>query len=282
MAQFMAAGVQSAAMKRLIPAIVLALALATPAAHGWSRDGHQIVGELAERQLDAATLAEVRALLADEPEPTLAAVAAWADDIRADESELGKRSKRWHFVNIPGHDCAYDAARDCPGGNCIIGAIEAQRAVLADRSQPRQARIEALKFLVHFVGDVHQPMHAGYPQDRGGNDYQLNYRGKGAPDGEGTNLHGTWDYWLIKSGGLGVQAYADRLQALPLPPMAAGGAREWALESCRLIYAESLYPRGHRITDAYLDQHRPLAEQRLQLAARRLAELLQAALAPAP
>jgi len=275
----MAAGVQSAAMNRPILLFGLALALALPDAHAWSREGHQLVGELAERQLSPAALAEVRALLADEAEPTLAAVAPWADDIRAEENDLGRRSKRWHFVNIPGHDCAYDAARDCPDGNCIIGAIESQRAVLADRTQPRQARIEALKFLVHFVGDAHQPMHAGYPHDRGGNNYQIHYRGKGAPEGQGTNLHGTWDYWLLKSAGLGVPAYADRLQSMPLPPLAPGGAREWALESCRLIHAEALYPRGHRITDAYLDQHRPLAEQRIQLAGRRLATLLDEALA---
>src|SRR5690606_6498314 len=208
MARFMAGGVQSAAMNRrpflLFPAaaVALVLALAVPAAQAWSRHGHQLVGELAERQLSPAVLAEVRTLLADEPEPGLAAIAPWADEIRASGNAPGERSKRWHFVNIPGQDCHYLPERDCPDGNCIIGAIQAQQALLADRSQPRQARAEALKFLVHFLGDVHQPMHAGYPHDRGGNGYQIQYRGEGAPEGEGTNLHGVWDYWLLRSAGL--------------------------------------------------------------------------------
>jgi len=285
MARFMAAGVKSAAMnRRLILLAPLVLALACPNVQAWSRQGHQLVGELAERQLSPAVLAEVRELLADEPEPSLAAIAPWADEIRADNGDLGQRSKRWHYVNIPGADCNYRPERDCPDGNCIIGAIEAQRAILADRSQPREARAQALKFVVHFLGDVHQPMHAGYPHDRGGNGYQIQYRGKGAPDGEGTNLHGVWDYWLLRSAGLDVPAYADRLLARPAPQTASAageGPRAWAMESCRLIRSESLYPPRHRIGDAYLEQHRPLAEQRIRLAGARLAELLEATLAPA-
>lgn len=284
MAKFMAAGVKSAAMNRSFLVTALALALAAPAAHAWSRQGHQLVGELAERQLTPEALAEARALLEGEAVPTLAGVSTWADEIRAEENELGKLSKRWHYVNIPGKHCDYAPARDCPDGECVIGAINAQAAVLADRSQPRQKRLEALKFVVHFVGDAHQPMHAGYPHDRGGNDYQINYRGKGAPEGQGTNLHGTWDYWLLQSAGLDNAAYADRLMALPMPADAATGAENrpqaWTLESCRLIHSEALYPRGHRITDAYLDQHRPLAEARVQLAGARLAALLNQALAP--
>lgn len=285
MAKFMAAGVKSAAMNRLLLASSLALALAAPAAHAWSRQGHELVGELAERQLSPAAQAQVRELLADEATPTLAGVATWADEIRAGKTELGVLSRRWHYVNIPGKDCDYAPARDCPDGECVIGAINAQQAVLADASQPRQKRIEALKFLVHFVGDAHQPMHAGYPHDRGGNDFQLNYRGKGSPKGEGTNLHGVWDYWLLRSANLDNAAYVARLEALPPlaadPVPAVGNAPQaWTLESCRLIHGESLYPPRRRITDAYLDQHRPLAEQRVRLAANRLAGLLEDALVP--
>ena len=274
-------------MKNLLPIAALALALATPSAQAWSRQGHQLVGDLAERGLTAEARAEVDRLLEGEPVPTLAGVATWADDIRAEETELGKRSKRWHFVNVPGEACDYVPARVCPDGKCVIGAINAQRAVLADRGQPMQKRREALKFLVHFVGDAHQPMHAGYPQDRGGNHFQIQYTGRGAPGGEGTNLHSVWDYWLLRSAGLDNPAYVQHLQALPLPPDPAAGAdnpaRDWTLESCRLIHSEHLYPRRHAITDRYLDRHRPLAEARVRLAGARLAELLNATLAaPAP
>lgn len=285
MAKFMAAGVKSAAMNRTLIVSALAFALAAPAAQAWSRQGHQLVGELAERELSPAARDEVRALLADEAEPTLAAVSTWADEIRAAKTPLGETSKRWHYVNIPGKDCDYAPARDCPDGECVIGAINAQYAVLADESRPREERAIALKFLVHFVGDAHQPMHAGYPHDRGGNDHQLNYRGKGSPEGEGTNLHGVWDYWLLQSAGLDNAAYAARLEALaPIGSDPAAGAanpaQAWTLESCRLIHDASIYPPRRKITDAYLERHRPVAEARVRLAATRLAGMIEDALAP--
>lgn len=283
MAQFMAAGVKSAAMNRTLLLSALALALAAPSAHGWSRQGHQLVGELAERQLSPAAQAEVRALLADEAVPTLAAVSTWADEIRAAKTPLGERSQRWHYVNIADKACGYVPARDCPDGECVIGAINAQYAVLADDTRPRGERAEALKFLVHFVGDAHQPMHAGYPHDRGGNNHQLNYRGKGSPEGEGTNLHGVWDYWVLQSAGLDNAGYVARLEAMsPLPPDPAADAgnpaQAWTLESCRLIGDAAIYPPRRKITDAYLDKHRPLAETRVRLAATRLAGMIEDAL----
>lgn len=275
-------------MKRALLALTLFLAAAS--AHGWSRQGHQLVGELAEAGLSPAARAAVQDLLRDEPVPTLAGVSTWADEIRAasrtpDGHTLGERSSRWHYVNIPrAARCRYVPARDCPDGNCVIGAIAAQRAVLADPSRPRQARVEALKFLVHFVGDAHQPMHAGHPEDRGGNLHQLNYRGRAKPEGEGTNLHGVWDYWLLQSAGLDNAAYTARLRLLPVPAdLGHRGdppGRDWALESCALIFDQAIYPPGRRIRDDYLDRHRPLAEARIRLAGARLAALLNDALDP--
>src|SRR5690606_1986189 len=101
---------------------------------------------------------------------------------------------------------------------------------------------------------------------------------------EGTNLHGVWDYWLLQSAGLDVPAYADRLLARPAPQTASAageGPRAWAMESCRLIHSESLYPPRHPIADAYPEPPRPLAEQRLRPAAARPAASLEATLAPA-
>ena len=275
-------------MKRLLGSILL-FSLSLPA-FGWSLEGHRLVGELAERQLSPAARTEVAQLLAGEAEPTLAGVAGWADEIREDPSSaLGKRSRRWHYLNFPrGADCRYEPARDCPGGDCVIAAIAAQRAILADPRKPQAERRDALKFLVHFVGDVHQPMHAGFGDDRGGNEFQINYRGRGARhrDGDGTNLHSIWDYRLLRSAGLSLDGYVERLLASPLPvdPIPDSGlpSREWALESCRLIVDHQLYPRSHRIGDDYVERHRPLAEARVRLAAVRLAALLEQALAPAP
>ena len=275
--------------------VILATALLTlaisPAALAWSALGHRMVGELAQRHISPAALAQVELLLAGEPDPTLAGVADWADRLRDLDPERFKATSRWHYVNTPpGLDCDYDAARDCPGGDCVIGAIQAQRRILADRSQPLEARRDALKFIVHFVGDVHQPMHANNHDDLGGNRYQVSLRTELQPEAYarkhyvdgvmGTNLHSIWDYYILGTEGLSLAQYSDRLDALPWPPMPADGPQTgpeaWAGESCRLIEARHVYPDGHKMDRSYLDEYRPLAEQRVRQAAWRLAQILDA------
>ncbi len=269
-------------MSRLPLRATLALScllLAIAPVRAWGPDGHRVVAQLAQAALTPAARVQVRELLRDEPEPTLAGVANWADTLRSNDS--WRHAGPWHYLNLPDLRCDYRPQRDCPGGNCVIGAIEAQTRVLADASQPRQKRIEALKFVVHFVGDVHQPMHAGLRSDRGGNDFQISY------NGDGWNLHSVWDSLILREplqhdGGwrgmskrLGSSTAA--LARNTLPPHS--GAREWALESCALIGAESLYPSRHKISSRYLNKHRPLAEKRLRLAGERLAALLNAVFA---
>ncbi|KFN49351.1 S1/P1 nuclease [Arenimonas composti] len=289
-------------MKTRIACLSLLLAALLPAtSQAWSREGHQLVGELAQRQLSDEAAAEVtRLLTADgQPEPTLAAIAAWADELRAENrehgNELGKLSERWHYVNFARDaDCAFVPETVCPSGNCVADAIAAQQAILADRSRSDAERAQALKFVVHFVGDAHQPMHAGYGDDRGGNNFQLQLRTRTARDGvEGSNLHRVWDYHLLASAGLGRDAYAETLLRGPTPVIAPlapmpDAARAWSVESCRLIVEHAVYPwppndppRGRVLRDDYLDRHRPLAEERLRQAAARLAALLEEALAPA-
>jgi hypothetical protein len=274
--------------KPAILALGLALALAaSPAAMAWSALGHRLVGELAERHLGPAAEAQVKLLLAGEPEPSLAGVATWADDLRNTDPEAFKRTGRWHYINTPpGAGCAYVPARDCPDGECVIAAIERQRAILADRNQPLAARRDALKFVVHFVGDVHQPLHATNHTDKGGNDFQVSLRTDLEPEAYarkryvdgvmGTNLHSVWDYYILGSERLGLRPNADRLDALPWPPKtdAGTGPVAGAGESCRLVDARHLYPDKHTMDRSYLDAERPLAEQRVRQAAYRLAQLL--------
>jgi hypothetical protein len=278
--------------KPAVVALAFALTLlASPAAMAWSALGHRLVGALAERHLGPAAEAQVKLLLAGEADPTLAGVADWADRLRDLDPERFKATSRWHYINTPpGQGCAYVPERDCPDGQCVIAAIEAQRAILADRSQPLAARRDALKFVVHFIGDVHQPMHANNKDDLGGNRFQVSlrtdlepeaYARKSYVDGVmGTNLHSVWDYYILGSEKLSLQQYAARLDALPWPPMTEGGPNTgpaaWAGESCRLVDARHLYPDGHKMDRAYLDEYRPLAEQRVRQAAYRLAEALEA------
>lgn len=268
----------------LLPLLLLCASCASSPAQAWSGLGHRLVGELASRHLTPAARAEVAALLAGEPEPTLGGVAAWADALRNTDPPRFRRTSSWHYINFPPGACAYRPARDCPDGQCVVAQIEAQRAILGDRRQPPAARRDALKFLVHLVGDVHQPLHAGNHPDKGGNDFQVSLRTDLAPEAHarkryadgvmGINLHATWDYYILAARGLPPDAYADRLDA-PWPPTAsAGGAAAWAQESCRTLDAHRLYPAAHRIDHRYLDAQRPLAEQRVRQAAYRLATLL--------
>ena len=274
----------------LLSAAFLTLAAAGPAG-AWGALGHRMVGELAQRHLDPAAQAEVARLLAGEKDPTLAGVATWADDLRNEDPERFKATSRWHYINAKGGGCAFDVARDCPDGNCVVAAIEKQRAILADRSQPIDARRDALKFIVHLVGDSHQPMHAGNRTDSGGNGFQISLRTPLEPEAYarnkyvdgvmGTNLHSVWDYYILGSRGLDLRQYSDRLDKLPWPPYPAPSRYDvmplaWAGESCRLIDARGLYPPEdkHTMDHAYLDAMRPLAEQRVRQAAWRLAQLL--------
>lgn len=271
-------------MRRLV--LAAALLVLSPVASAWSALGHRLVGELASRHLTPSAAAEVRTLLAGEPDPTLAGVAIWADTLRSEDPGRFKATASWHYVNAVGGGCEFTMARDCPGGNCVIGAIERQRALLADRGQPAAVRRDALKFLVHFLGDVHQPMHAGNRPDKGGNDFQVSLRTDLQPEAHararyvdgvmGTNLHSVWDYYVLAGLRLDLTQYAQRLDRLPWPPAPAqlSPPEAWAGESCRLIDARRLYPPGHKLDRGYLDAMRPLAEQRVRQAAWRLSVLL--------
>lgn len=257
-------------MKRNWPwSLLLSPLLMLPlAASAWSADGHRLVGALAATELTPEAQAQVAELLRGEADPTLAGVATWADEVRANDPDLGKRSARWHYVNMPAGTCDFVPARDCRNGDCAIGAIERQAAILADRSRPRAERTQALKFVVHFVGDLHQPMHVGLGSDRGGNEVQVNL------DGKGTNLHSLWDRELLASRGLDPQGYLLRLQRLPVDAIAAGGVHTWARESCELRSTPGVYPPRAKIDTGYVERWRPLAERRVRTAAHRLAHLL--------
>ena len=256
-------------------AALLAISVVLPA-QAWGPLGHRLVARLADDDLTPQARAAVARLLDGEADPTLAGVANWADQLRANDPDLGKRSARWHYVNIGDPGCAYDDARDCPGGNCVVAALEEQVRILADPGRSDAERRQALKFVVHFAGDVHQPLHAGHAEDRGGNDYQVNWRDKGS------NLHSLWDSGMLNAQGLDENAWLARLRALPAPapvsPLPARAPQLWAEQSCQLVAAPGLYPQGHVIDDAYVTTHLPQAERQLRLGGARLAAILNQAL----
>lgn len=251
--------------------LLLVFLLPSPAVRAWSETGHRLVGELAYRSLSPAAKAKVDALLQGEPVPTLAGVAAWPDTVR-DLPEY-KHTAPYHYVRINDAGCVYEAARDCRDGACVVGAIARYRAVLADASKPRAERAEALKFVVHFVGDVHQPLHSGHRPDKGGNDFQINI------DGQGSNLHSVWDYHVMNHAHLDFDQWIARLQASPVTA-AQSPPERWAEASCRKTNEAGFYPRRPgKLPRGYLEANLPYAEQRLREAAAELAAILEADLA---
>jgi len=254
---------------------LLAVSVALPA-QAWGPLGHRLVARLAEDDLSPQTRAAIAQLLQGEADPSLAGIATWADNLRGSDPGLGRRSASWHYVNIGESGCVYEAARDCPRGNCVVAAIEAQTRILADPRNSRERRLNALKFVVHFVGDVHQPLHAGHAHDRGGNDYQVNFRARGS------NLHAFWDSGLLNAKGLDEDAWLARLRQLPAPPahspVPVGAAQAWAEQSCRITLAPGFYPQGHVLDEAYVARHAGTIEQQLRDGGARLAAVLNGAL----
>jgi len=149
----------------LVPVVFALSAFATNVL-AWGTQGHQVIALIAEQQLTPKATELVRKLLALEPGATLASISTWADEHR------NPATAPWHHINFPQNSCTYDAACDCPDGNCVVAAIDKQLDVLASNA-PEEKRLTALKYVVHLVADVHQPLHAGYGEDRGGNTYQL-------------------------------------------------------------------------------------------------------------
>jgi hypothetical protein len=256
--------------------VLLAVALCSVSAGrdalAWGRSGHRIVGELAQARLDPKAAAAVAELLAGEPEPTLAGVSVWADQVREEAPEY-----RWtvplHWVNFESGNCHYQAPVNCRDDLCVVAAIERFSQQLGDTWLPLAVRRDALKFVVHFVGDVHQPLHAGFAADRGGNDFQINIMR------EGWNLHSVWDSLIIDSLKLEWPAYRARLDTIPMTPgtealLGIDRPPAWAEESCRIVQNGDFYPPRHKITGKYLKAKRPQVDQRLKLAGERLSVLL--------
>ncbi|MGH8214720.1 MAG: S1/P1 nuclease [Rhodanobacteraceae bacterium] len=251
-----------------LAAVFSAMLAFPPVASAWGPLGHRIVARLAEAQLAPRAGAEVRALLAIRDKQYLDQIANWADDLRDTDPALYRRTARLHYLNFQSGDCIYEPPRDCRDGECVVAAIDKYSTILADPSNSPAARAQALAFVVHFVADVHQPLHAGYRRDAGGNDFQVRWQGRG------TNLHRIWDSAMLDDAHLSTAEYTRRLQAERTPVAAGGTPAEWAEESCRIDRDGGVYPATHFIDEAYMQRERPIAEQRLRQAGARLAGLL--------
>jgi len=261
--------------------LVAAVAALTPAPTlAWGPDGHAIVAEIAERRLGAAAREQVRLLLG--AGHSLASESTWADDVR----QARPGTFNWHFVNIPRDAPAYDRARDCrdtPRGDCIVEALERARARLA--CGDIASRRDALRWTVHLVADLHQPLHTiGEAQGGTGIRVDVDLNGLRCPRCASRRsqdtLHGIWDTSLIAATAWSWGAYVSRLEDGWLATSAArdaarGTVVDWVDEThavAREVWR--LTPEDRVIRDGYYFRVLPIVDQQLGRAGLRLGVLL--------
>ncbi len=236
----------------------------------WGPKGHRIVAIVADANLKP----EIRdKYQKDFNIPDLAAIANWADAVKRQRDE-----GPWHYLNLPEGERAYRKRRDCPDGHCVLEKILDFSRILEETGQSPSERKEALMYLVHFVADIHQPLHLGYAADRGGNEIPVEF------EGEPTDLHALWDEGLI--GAEDLVQYARglnaRITASDREKWAAVSVTGWAQES-RAVVLDHVYrfgTTGGRPDKTYVEQSREIIALRLSQAGVRLAQLLNALLDP--
>lgn len=264
--------------------IILTCLSSVGSSFGWGGSGHQIVGDLAWRRLTPEAQAGVMELLEGDNRynQTLAGACVWADVIKSLPQYEHERST--HYVNLPRRAKYYNAERDCADGYCVVEGIKRYYDILADRDNSLVKRREALKFLGHFVGDIHQPMHVGLAEDYGGNALHCTF--KYWMKEENTNLHAVWDKCLIqRTAWLGWKLYARKLHGQITDEEAGAWTSDmdfaqWANESRAIFLGEKLYELpDFELGKEYTKKHMPTVNRRLQMAGVRLAELLNKALA---
>ena len=250
----------------------LAVILAIPqGAFAWGREGHQIIVIVAEHCMRPETATRMRELLAPES-PEEASV--WADEYRHDHPETGP----WHYIDIPLADSKIDLARECPNGDCVIAKTEQFLAVLRDPNVDKNAKAQALKFVIHFVGDLHQPLHDEDNGDKGGNTRHVIF------DGHPDNLHWVWDTGLLQHINRNAAAFAAELESRITPQDQAewqkGSIEDWVMEGHRLAqtvaYGHLSNDNPAPITPKYEGEADPVIELQLERAGVRLAYLLDA------
>lgn len=251
---------------------VLGLLMWPMAAQAWGVEGHEVVAALAARHLTPAAATQVQRLLGAPPKAVMVAEANWADEVR----DRRPATANWHFVNIPIAAKGYNPRRDCRDDDCVVARIRINLAILGNKKMPADIRAEALRFLIHLVGDIHEPLHAADNRDGGGNSIRVH----GA--GLRTSMHHLWDTGLVQASGRDPMVLAAQIQS-HVPPRqwrvwAAGTPADWANQSWRLartdIYAVTKGRRDVRITQGYITHMAPVVRIQLAKAGARLAWLL--------
>jgi hypothetical protein len=247
---------------------LLTLLLVPMLGFGWGKTGHRVVGQIAQNHLSPKAARAVHELLGAD---SLAEVSNWADEVRSDPAF--KKYDPWHYVNVPDGQ-TYDAMEKNPAGDIIV-ALKRFEATLRNPAAPKEERVQALKFMVHMIGDLHQPLHAGKRDDLGGNRVTVHW----FRNPESTNLHTVWDDFLIEQERLSFTEWARFLDH-PSP----AEIKEWQSTSYTAWMEES-YKLRDRCYDFkpelplsydYVYKSMPIVKQRLLQGGVRLAGALNA------
>jgi hypothetical protein len=243
-------------------------------ATAWGPDGHTVIGVLAVEQIDPKALAELKVILGATDLETIGGACNWPDQYR-ETDEGSANTSRYHYINIPRSQTKYDRQRDCPGNNCVTEQIKRFATELEDTRLDTERRKQAFSWVCHLVGDVHQPLHAGYRDDRGGNNVEIVFNKRPM------NLHSFWDSGLISSKGFSQQELAEKL----MPKCGAGTSSIWHFsepdrwtEESHALVAKYSYPSGKKISTDFSQQSWDLIQKQLVKAADRLATVINATL----
>lgn len=279
-------------MRKLDCLLAIFAALIAPPALAWGAYGHRTVAAIAMANVLPVTRARIHGLLRhqremDTPDCAMGSiedVAVWPDCIKG-EPWRWAYARSWHYQDQP--ICGdFDLKRNCTGGACVTAQITRNERLLADRKLAPVLRLQALAFLVHFVGDVHQPLHVGENEDQGGNKVKADYGI--AP---GPNLHSIWDSALAERAISSARpSLVRRYSAAEKERLGGGTAEDWARESWQ-VSRDFLYPEafgklpcdgkeaGHVVwTEAAIEKALPIVDDRIERAGLRLATMLDKAL----
>lgn len=244
---------------------IIGFCFTTNARDDWGRNGHRTTGEIAEAHLTAKAKRGIDKLLNG---ASLALVSTYADEIKSDTSY--RKFSPWHYVNFP-FDKTYQTHPKSDKGDIIV-AINTCISVLKNKSSTKSEKVFYLKMLVHLIGDMHQPLHIGLSEDRGGNDFQVQWFD------EGTNLHAVWDTKLIDSYKMSYTELAknrSKLSKAQLDYIRSGTVIDWMNESrelCKNIYSTTKV--GDELSYRYMYAYMDIVRSQLQKGGIRLAVVL--------
>ena len=250
-------------MKKTI-LFTMSLLVLSPNIFSWGKIGHRVVGEIAQRNLNEKAKKGLKELIGDEE---LWHASTWADEIRSDPARV--YTQYWHYASIPTGKTYFDQKRNKDGD--VIEALYRFEEVLRNTKETKEKRLEALKFIDHFVGDLHQPLHVGLAEDRGGNSVKVKWFK------DETNLHTVWDEEIINFEQLSFSEYATYLNKFSddqKKEWLKGTYMDWAKESQELRPKVYDLPENKNLGYEYSFKMKPVVEERLKQAGLRLASVL--------